>query len=91
MAHDRDGDAKGLDRPKKVDGLPVECTWRAHQVPVDHMEKTGHLKILERWMKSYQPNHLFDANGKLKDELAALAPTGHRRLGMNPHSNGGNC
>ncbi|HEX4271655.1 MAG TPA: phosphoketolase family protein, partial [Rhizomicrobium sp.] len=80
---------KGWTGPKKVDGLPVEGTWRAHQVPMEHMDKPGHLKILERWMKSYRPDQLFDANGKLIDELAALAPTGHRRLGMNPHSNGG--
>ncbi len=80
---------KGWTGPKKVDGLPVEGTWRSHQVPIEHMENTGHLKILEKWMKSYRPDHLFDANGKLKEDLAALAPTGHRRLGMNPHSNGG--
>ena len=80
---------KGWTGPKKVDGLPVEGTWRAHQVPIEHMEKPGHLRILERWMKSYRPDRLFDAKGKLKEELAALAPTGHRRLGMNPHSNGG--
>lgn len=80
---------KGWTGPKKVDGLPVEGTWRAHQVPMEHMDQPGHLKILERWMKSYRPDRLFDANGKLKDDLAALAPTGHRRLGMNPHANGG--
>src|SRR6202012_4865488 len=56
---------KGWTGPKKVDGLPVEGTWRAHQVPMEHMDKPGHLKILERWMKSYRPDQLFDANGKL--------------------------
>ena len=80
---------KGWTGPKKVDGLPVEGTWRAHQVPIEHMEKPGHLALLERWMKSYRPDRLFDADGKLKEDLAALAPTGHRRLGMNPHANGG--
>jgi xylulose-5-phosphate/fructose-6-phosphate phosphoketolase len=80
---------KGWTGPKKVDGLPVEGTWRAHQVPVEHMDKPGHLKILERWMRSYRPDRLFDGQGRLKDDLAALAPAGHRRLGMNPHSNGG--
>jgi xylulose-5-phosphate/fructose-6-phosphate phosphoketolase len=80
---------KGWTGPKKVDGLPIEGTWRAHQVPVEHLEKPGHLKILEKWMKSYQPEKLFDAKGKLIEELTALAPTGHRRLGMNPHANGG--
>jgi xylulose-5-phosphate/fructose-6-phosphate phosphoketolase len=80
---------KGWTGPKRVDGLPVEGTWRAHQVPITDMEKEGHLAILERWMRSYQPDKLFDAHGKLKEELAALAPTGHQRLGMNPHANGG--
>ena len=80
---------KGWTGPKKVDGLAVEGTWRAHQVPIGHMEKPDHLKILERWMKSYRPDRLFDTNGKLIDKLANLAPTGHRRLGANPHSNGG--
>jgi xylulose-5-phosphate/fructose-6-phosphate phosphoketolase len=80
---------KGWTGPKRVDGLPVEGTWRAHQVPMEHMDQPEHLKILERWMKSYRPAQLFDANGTLKEELAALAPTGHRRLGMNPHANGG--
>jgi xylulose-5-phosphate/fructose-6-phosphate phosphoketolase len=80
---------KGWTGPKKVDGLAVEGTWRAHQVPIEHVDRPGHLALLERWMKSYRPDRLFDANGKLKEELAALAPTGHRRLGMNPHANGG--
>jgi xylulose-5-phosphate/fructose-6-phosphate phosphoketolase len=80
---------KGWTGPKMVDGLPVEGTWRAHQVPIDHMEKPGHLKLLETWMRSYHPERLFDEKGKLKENLASLAPTGHRRLGMNPHANGG--
>jgi xylulose-5-phosphate/fructose-6-phosphate phosphoketolase len=80
---------KGWTGPKEVDGLPVEGTWRAHQVPIDHMDKPGHLKLLEKWLKSYRPDRLFDGNGKLKEDLTALPPTGHRRLGMNPHANGG--
>lgn len=80
---------KGWTGPKKVDGLPVEGTWRAHQVPIEHVDKPGHLKLLETWMKSYRPNRLFDQKGKFREDLAALAPEGHRRLGMNPHANGG--
>lgn len=80
---------KGWTGPKAVDGKPVEGTWRAHQVPIEHMERPGHLRLLERWMKSYKPRSLFDTKGKLRDELGELAPTGHRRLGMNPHANGG--
>jgi xylulose-5-phosphate/fructose-6-phosphate phosphoketolase len=81
---------KGWTGPKFVDGKPVEGTWRAHQVPVDDLEKKPeHLKILEDWMKSYRPEELFDQNGKLIPELAELAPTGDRRMGANPHANGG--
>jgi xylulose-5-phosphate/fructose-6-phosphate phosphoketolase len=80
---------KGWTGPKVVDGLPVEGTWRAHQVPIDHMENPAHLKLLETWLRSYRPDRLFDKNGKLKDDLASLPPTGHGRLGMNPHANGG--
>jgi xylulose-5-phosphate/fructose-6-phosphate phosphoketolase len=81
---------KGWTGPKVVDGLPVEGTWRAHQVPVaDLAEKPEHLKILEQWMRSYQPAELFDSNGRLIPELAELAPRGDRRMGMNPHANGG--
>ncbi len=80
---------KGWTGPKVVDGKPVEGTWRAHQVPVDHLEKADHLKILENWMRSYRPEELFDNNGKLIAELAELAPTGNRRMGANPHANGG--
>src|SRR6266498_175178 len=80
---------KGWTGPKFVDGKPVEGTWRAHQVPVADLEKPEHLKILEDWMRSYQPEELFDHNGKLIPELADLAPSGDRRMGANPHANGG--
>ena len=81
---------KGWTGPKTVDGKPVEDTWRAHQVPVAEFRKhPEHLKILENWMKSYQPEELFDEKGQLVAELAALAPKGDRRMGGNPHANGG--
>ena len=80
---------KGWTGPKMVDGKPVEGTWRAHQVPVTDLSKPGHLKILEDWMKSYQPKELFDEQGKLIPELRELAPQGNRRMGTNPHANGG--
>jgi xylulose-5-phosphate/fructose-6-phosphate phosphoketolase len=80
---------KGWTGPKFVDGLPVEGTWRAHQVPLSDMTKPGHLEILESWMRSYRPQELFDHNGALIDELAELPPTGHRRMSANPHANGG--
>jgi xylulose-5-phosphate/fructose-6-phosphate phosphoketolase len=80
---------KGWTGPKFVDGLPVEGTWRAHQVPIDHMENPEHLAQLEDWMQSYRPRELFDETGKFREEFAALAPTGHRRMGSNPHANGG--
>jgi xylulose-5-phosphate/fructose-6-phosphate phosphoketolase len=81
---------KGWTGPKWVDGLQIEGTFRAHQVPIAvdaaHPE---HLELLERWMKSYKPEELFDKNGRLIPELAKLAPTGDRRMGANPHANGG--
>ncbi|PYL78299.1 MAG: phosphoketolase [Verrucomicrobia bacterium] len=81
---------KGWTGPKVVDGKPVEGTWRAHQVPVTDMDtKRGHLKILEEWLKSYRPEELFDEKGKLIEELLELAPKGERRIGANPHANGG--
>ena len=81
---------KGWTGPKVVDGKPVEGTWRAHQVPVtDLYTKPDHLKILEDWMKSYRPEELFDENGKFCADLAELAPLGDRRMGANPHANGG--
>ncbi|GHO65411.1 putative phosphoketolase [Ktedonobacter sp. SOSP1-52] len=81
---------KGWTGPKEVDGLPIEGTFRAHQVPVaDVRENAEHLTILEQWMRSYHPEDLFDEQGRLVAELAALAPTGDRRMGANPHANGG--
>jgi xylulose-5-phosphate/fructose-6-phosphate phosphoketolase len=80
---------KGWTGPKFVDGLPVEGTWRAHQVPLADFDKPGHLAQLEQWMLSYKPRELFDANGQFNAALAALAPTGHRRMSANPHANGG--
>jgi xylulose-5-phosphate/fructose-6-phosphate phosphoketolase len=80
---------KGWTGPKMVDGKPVEGTWRAHQVPVTDLSKPGHLKILEDWMKSYQARELFDQQGKLLPELRELSPKGDRRMGANPHANGG--
>jgi len=80
---------KGWTGPKTVDGLQTEGTFRSHQVPMSDMNKLEHIKILERWMKSYGPQNLFDKTGRLRPELAELAPTGTRRMGANPHANGG--
>jgi len=81
---------KGWTGPKVVDGKPVEGTWRAHQVPVTDLDtKREHLAILEEWLRSYRPEELFDENGKLIEELLELAPKGERRIGANPHANGG--
>ncbi|HEV2349764.1 MAG TPA: phosphoketolase family protein [Terriglobia bacterium] len=81
---------KGWTGPKVVDGKPMEGTWRAHQVPLaDLAHKPKHLHSLEDWMKSYKPEELFDADGKLIAELSELAPGGERRMGANPHANGG--
>jgi xylulose-5-phosphate/fructose-6-phosphate phosphoketolase len=81
---------KGWTGPKVVDGLQIEGTWRAHQVPLAELaSKPEHIQILEAWMKSYKPEMLFDDNGKLIAELAELAPTGNRRMGANPSANGG--
>src|SRR5881398_222436 len=80
---------KGWTGPKFVDGKQVEGTWRAHQVPVADLHKPGHLAILEEWLKSYHPEEVFDQNGKLIAELEELAPKGERRMGANPHANGG--
>ncbi len=80
---------KGWTGPKFVDGKPVEGTWRAHQVPIADFKNPEHLRQLEDWMKSYRPHELFDEQGKFRKEIAALAPTGHRRMGSNPHANGG--
>jgi xylulose-5-phosphate/fructose-6-phosphate phosphoketolase len=80
---------KGWTGPKLVDGKKVEGSWRAHQVPLDHMKETGHLAELERWMRSYRPEELFDASGALVPALARLPPSGERRMSANPHANGG--
>ena len=81
---------KGWTCPKEVDGLKVEDYWRAHQVPFAQMaEKPQHIRILEQWMKSYQAEELFNDRGQLIEEVAALAPVGERRMGSNPHANGG--
>ena len=81
---------KGWTGPKQVDGQRVEGTFRAHQVPLpDPAGNPRHLKQLQAWMKSYHPEQLFDARGRLKPELAELAPRGNRRMGANPHANGG--
>jgi len=81
---------KGWTGPEIVDGKPVEGTFRAHQVPVTNfIKEPKHLKILEQWMKSYRPEELFDDAGRLIPELAELAPSGERRMGANPHTNGG--
>lgn len=81
---------KGWTGPKEIDGKQVEGSWRSHQVPfTDFATNPGHLKILEEWMKGYRPEELFDEQGKFKSELAELAPKGNRRMGANPHANGG--
>jgi xylulose-5-phosphate/fructose-6-phosphate phosphoketolase len=81
---------KGWTGPKVVDGLPVEGTWRSHQVPLsDPAKNPQHLQQLEEWLRSYRPWELFDEKGALLPELAALAPEGNRRMGANPHANGG--
>jgi len=80
---------KGWTGPKVVDGKPVENTFRAHQVPMSDMDRQDHIRLLEQWMKSYKPEELFDKSGRLIHELAELAPTGDRRMGANPHANGG--
>jgi xylulose-5-phosphate/fructose-6-phosphate phosphoketolase len=81
---------KGWTGPKEVDGLPVEGTFRAHQVPLPNVRgNPQHLKMLEQWLRSYKPEELFDQAGRFVPELAALAPKGDRRMGANPHANGG--
>jgi xylulose-5-phosphate/fructose-6-phosphate phosphoketolase len=81
---------KGWTGPKEVDGVPVEGTWRAHQVPLAEVRTNkDHLKALESWMRSYKPKELFDEHGRPRREVTAVAPTGERRMGANPHANGG--
>jgi len=81
---------KGWTCPKEIDGKKEEGYWRSHQVPMSAIRgNPGHVRILEGWMKSYRPEELFDATGRLISELAALPPTGTRRMSANPHANGG--
>ncbi len=81
---------KGWTGPKEVDGKKTEGSWRSHQVPFSDMATNKkHLKLLEDWLKSYKPQELFDEQGHLYSQLAALAPKGDRRMGANPHTNGG--
>ena len=80
---------KGWTGPKFVDGKKTEGTFRSHQVPMGDMSHPGHVRILEKWMKSYRPQELFEKSGALRSELAELAPKGPRRMGANPHANGG--
>ncbi len=81
---------KGWTGPKEVDGLKTEGTWRSHQVPLANLQKEPkHLQMLEQWLKSYRPEELFDATGRLVADVAELAPKGSRRMGANPHANGG--
>src|SRR5262249_49242494 len=80
---------KGWTCPKEIDGKKCEDYWRSHQVPMGDMSTTAHVRILERWMKSYRPQELFDREGRFKSELAELAPSGTRRMSANPHANGG--
>jgi xylulose-5-phosphate/fructose-6-phosphate phosphoketolase len=81
---------KGWTGPKEVDGRKVEGSWRAHQVPLDQVRtNASHRTQLEQWLRSYRPDELFDDNGRLNPDLAALAPTRERRMGANPYANGG--
>ncbi len=80
---------KGWTGPKKVDGKRVEDFWRSHQVPIPDATRAEHLRLLEVWMRSYRPEELFDDDGRPRPEITALAPAGERRMGANPHANGG--
>jgi xylulose-5-phosphate/fructose-6-phosphate phosphoketolase len=81
---------KGWTGPAEVDGLPMEGTWRAHQVPLAEVRTNpDHRAALEGWMRSYRPEELFDADGRPRPEVVSLSPTGARRMGANPHANGG--
>ena len=80
---------KGWTGPPIIDGKPSAGTFRAHQVPMGHMDQIGHLEVLAQWMASYRPDTLFDVDGRLLPELRALAPSGARRMSANPHANGG--
>jgi xylulose-5-phosphate/fructose-6-phosphate phosphoketolase len=80
---------KGWTCPREIDGKLCEGYWRSHQVPMGEMDRPEHIAVLEQWMRSYRPEELFDAKGRLVPELAALAPKGARRMSANPHANGG--
>ena len=80
---------KGWTGPREVDGQATEGSWRSHQVPMGDMSHPGHVQVLEQWMRSYRPDELFDEGGRLRAEIAALAPSGERRMSANPHANGG--
>src|SRR4029079_15805668 len=81
---------KGWTGPREIDGVPVENTWRSHQVPIaDVRGNDEHLELLDQWMRSYRPEELFDEEGRLVPELGDLPPTGERRMSANPHANGG--
>ena len=80
---------KGWTGPKTVEGLPSEGTFRSHQVPLANMNQPGQLELLQEWLESYRPQELFDAAGRLRLEIARLAPEGVRRMSANPHANGG--
>src|SRR5216117_3396025 len=81
---------KGWTGPAEVDGVPVEGTWRSHQVPLAALaQRPDHLRMLESWLRSYRPDELFDETGALRADIAALAPQGERRMGANPAANGG--
>ncbi len=81
---------KGWTGPKMIDGKQIEGTFRSHQVPItDPATNPAHLKLLEDWLTSYRPQELFDEQGRLKPELSELAPEGNKRMGANPHANGG--
>ena len=81
---------KGWTGPAEVDGRPVEGTWRAHQVPLAEVRTNpAHLRQLEEWMRSYRPGELFDGDGQPRGEILGFVPPGERRMGSNPHANGG--
>ena len=81
---------KGWTGPAELDGQKLENFWRSHQVPVTDVQRNPeHLEVLERWLRSYRPEELFDADGGVRAEIRALAPKGRRRMGSNPHTNGG--
>jgi xylulose-5-phosphate/fructose-6-phosphate phosphoketolase len=80
---------KGWTGPREVDGKTTEGSWRSHQVPMGDMGHAGHVALLEQWLQSYRPRELFDEEGRLRTEIAALAPEGDRRMSANPHANGG--